>query len=78
MLVLGGLVLAVAVRGRVVLAVGAGAAGVVQNFVDRGLLQFPQPGRLALTDAGRLLADGIITDILVAEDDTTADGEARS
>lgn len=59
-------------------AVGAGAAGVVQNFVDRSLLQFPQPGRLALTDAGRLLADGIITDILVAEDDTTADGEARS
>lgn len=63
-------------------AVGAGAAGVVQNFVDRGLLHFPQPDRLALTDAGRLLADGIITDILVAEDDTeddtTADVKARS
>ena len=59
-------------------AVGAGAAGVVQNFVDRGLLHFPQPDRLALTDAGRLLADGIITDILVAEDDGTADVKARS
>ncbi|WKS49129.1 radical SAM family heme chaperone HemW [Corynebacterium propinquum] len=59
-------------------AVGAGAAGVVRNFVDRGLLHFPQPDRLALTDAGRLLADGIITDILVAEDDTTADAKARS
>ncbi|MDK4239827.1 radical SAM family heme chaperone HemW [Corynebacterium propinquum] len=58
-------------------AVGAGAADVVQNFVDRGLLHFPQPDRLALTDAGRLLADGIITDILVAEDDT-ADVKARS
>ena len=59
-------------------AVGAGAAGVVQNFVDRGLVHFPQPDRLALTDAGRLLADGIITDILVAEDDATADVKARS
>lgn len=59
-------------------AVGAGAADVVQNFVDRGLLHFPQPDRLALTDAGRLLADGIITDILVAEDDGTADVKARS
>lgn len=58
--------------------VGAGAAGVVQNFVDRGLVHFPQPDRLALTDAGRLLADGIITDILVAEDDTTADAKARA
>lgn len=59
-------------------AVGRGAEGVVKNFVDRGLLHFPRPGRLATTDAGRLLADGIITDILVAEDDAApASTEAR-
>ena len=40
---------------------------VVDTFVDRGLLHRIDD-RVALTDAGRLLADGIITDILVAEE----------
>jgi len=40
---------------------------VVDTFVDRGLLHRVDDG-VALTDAGRLLADGIITDILVAEE----------
>jgi len=40
---------------------------VVDTFVDRGLLH-KIDDRVALTDAGRLLADGIITDILVAEE----------
>lgn len=45
-----------------------GAAPVITDFIDRGLMQLRQD-RLALTDAGRLLADGMITDILVAEED---------
>lgn len=40
---------------------------VVDTFVDRGLLHRIDDC-VALTDAGRLLADGIITDILVAEE----------
>lgn len=45
-----------------------GADPVITDFIDRGLMQLRQD-RLALTDAGRLLADGMITDILVAEED---------
>ena len=40
---------------------------VVARYVGRGLLRHVGD-RIALTDAGRLLADGIITDILVAEE----------
>lgn len=40
---------------------------VVSGFVERDLLRIAGD-RVALTDAGRLLADGIITDILVAEE----------
>lgn len=41
----------------------------VQRFIDDGLLWRPSPDRVAVTNRGRLLADGIITDILVSEDD---------
>ncbi|MDO5668757.1 MAG: radical SAM family heme chaperone HemW [Corynebacterium sp.] len=44
-----------------------GGHGVVIKHIDGGLLQCVGD-RIALTDAGRLLADGIITDILVAEE----------
>lgn len=44
-----------------------GGHGVVDKHIDGGLLQ-RVGDRIALTDAGRLLADGIITDILVAEE----------
>ena len=45
--------------------IGAGAREVVDRHVRAGLLE--QTDRLRLTDKGRLLADGIITDILAAE-----------
>lgn len=45
--------------------VGEGARGVVDKHVRAGLLQDGE--RLRVTDKGRLLADGIITDILAAE-----------
>ena len=45
--------------------VGAGAQDVVDRHVRAGLVE--QSDRLRLTDSGRLLADGIITDILAAE-----------
>ena len=45
--------------------VGAGAQDVVDRHVRAGLLEHSD--RLRLTDSGRLLADGIITDILAAE-----------
>ena len=45
--------------------IGAGAQDVVDRHVRAGLLE--QSDRLRLTDSGRLLADGIITDILAAE-----------
>ena len=45
--------------------VGAGAQDVVDRHVRAGLLEHSD--RLRLTDGGRLLADGIITDILAAE-----------
>lgn len=40
---------------------------VIEDYLHRRLLQLSDQ-RLALTEPGRLLADGIITDILVAED----------
>ncbi|PRQ10891.1 coproporphyrinogen III oxidase [Corynebacterium sp. 13CS0277] len=47
------------------------AAGVVASHLQRGLLRRSTDTRgvvhLVLTDAGRLLADGIVTDILAAE-----------
>lgn len=46
--------------------VGSGAGEVVDKHVRAGLLD-DSGQRLALTKAGRLLADGIITDILAAE-----------
>ena len=45
--------------------IGEGARGVVERHERAGLLEAGE--RLRLTDAGRLLADGIITDILAAE-----------
>ncbi|WP_370625718.1 radical SAM family heme chaperone HemW [Corynebacterium sp. TAE3-ERU16] len=49
-----------------------GSERVIAGYVDSGLLCWIDRGRggrnLALTDSGRLLADGIIADILVAED----------
>ena len=45
--------------------IGEGARGVVERHERAGLLETCE--RLRLTDAGRLLADGIITDILAAE-----------
>ena len=43
------------------------AEPVAARFIERGLLE--QAGdRLRVTKEGRLLADGIITDLLVAED----------
>lgn len=44
---------------------GAGASGAVDKHVRQGLLETGET--LRLTEAGRLLADGIITDILAAE-----------
>lgn len=46
--------------------IGAGARDVINDYINRGLLARTH-GRLHVTDAGRLLADGIIADILVAE-----------
>lgn len=46
---------------------GTGAKPVIDDFMERGLLQVCGE-RVALTEAGRLLADGMITDILVAEE----------
>ena len=45
--------------------VGQGARGIVEKHVRGGLLT--SGARIAVTDAGRLLADGIVTDILAAE-----------
>ena len=41
----------------------------VEGFIERGLLV--DDGRLRVTNAGRLLADGIITDLLLAEESET-------
>ena len=41
----------------------------VERFIERGLLV--DDGRLRVTNAGRLLADGIITDLLLAEESET-------
>lgn len=43
------------------------ALPVMRDFISRGLLH-EIGDRVAVTDTGRLLADGIITDLLVAED----------
>ena len=47
--------------------VSEAADEVVGRHRQRGLLE-EADGRLKVADSGRLLADGIITDILVAED----------
>ncbi len=44
-----------------------GAGPAIDGFLGRGLLE-TSGGRLRLTDPGRLLADGMVTDILVAEE----------
>ena len=54
----------------------AGAEETVRRYVDLGLLEVDNEGdlpdgavgRTRLTDRGRLLADGIVTDILLAEE----------
>ena len=46
---------------------GSGAEPVIADYICRGLLQ-RAGDRLCLTKPGRLLADGIITDLLVAEE----------
>lgn len=46
---------------------GPAVAKAIAGFRERGLLA-EEGGRLALTDRGRLLADGIIADLLVAEE----------
>ena len=43
------------------------AAPAVERFSQRGLLEL-EAGRVRLSKAGRLLADGIVTDLLVAEE----------
>ena len=49
-------------------AMRSGAAEpVAQHFIERGLLE-RAGDRLRVSKAGRLLADGIITDLLVAEE----------
>ncbi|AGF73087.1 radical SAM family heme chaperone HemW [Corynebacterium halotolerans] len=45
----------------------AGARPVIEGFIGRGLLE-TAGDRLRLTDSGRLLADGMVADILVAEE----------
>lgn len=50
------------------------AEPVAARFIERGLLE-RAGDHLRVTKAGCLLADGIITDLLVAED--TAEGTAR-
>ncbi len=47
--------------------ISAAADPVIAGFVRHGLL-YEDAERLRLSDAGRLLADGIVTDLLVAED----------
>ena len=45
------------------------AQPIIDRHIAGGLLHITAEDNLAVTDAGRLLADGIITDILVEEDD---------
>ncbi|WP_084168521.1 radical SAM family heme chaperone HemW [Corynebacterium atypicum] len=48
---------------------GSGAGDVLDHYAGRGLLVVDEAaGRVRLTGAGRLLADGIVTDLLIAED----------
>lgn len=44
-----------------------GAWRTIEAFIDRGLLRH-EGGRVSVTGSGRLLADGIVTDILLAEE----------
>ena len=46
---------------------GAGGVTVAERYCELGLLR-RVGARIALTDAGRLLADGIVTDILLGEE----------
>ena len=39
----------------------------LRSYLDRGLLS-ADDDRIWVTDSGRLLADGIVTDLLVAEE----------
>ena len=48
---------------------GAGAvASVVEKYTGMGMLERGDGGRVRLTDRGRYLADGIVTDIIMAQD----------
>ena len=52
---------------------GDAAAHAIAGFIDRGLLERAEDDagvRIRVTKAGRLLADGIITDLLLAEEGT--------
>lgn len=46
----------------------APVASVIDKYVGMGLLERIQKGRVRLTDRGRYLADGIVTDIILAQD----------
>src|SRR5690606_34367976 len=50
---------------------------VIDRYIERGLLH-RVGGNVAVTDAGRLLADGIIADILLAEDDDLTVSDRKS
>ena len=47
---------------------GAGAERALRHYQDRGLLTLDDD-RVYLTESGRLLADGIIADVLIAEEE---------
>lgn len=51
------------------LGVSTGLAAELERKISQGLLWRPEPGRVALTDEHRLLADGIIIDLLAATDE---------
>ena len=47
---------------------GEGAERALRHYQDRGLLTLDDD-RVYLTESGRLLADGIIADVLIAEEE---------
>ena len=47
---------------------GEGAELALRHYQDRGLLTLDDD-RVYLTESGRLLADGIIADVLIAEEE---------